>query len=103
VALTDLQVGEQYVPVAAAPLTASGDASSGAKKLVGGVALGAAIGAIAHGGEGAAWGAAIGAGVGGAAAASGKVDAAEIPAQVAQTFTLSSPASVDVFTTVAVR
>ena len=103
VTLTDLQVGEQYLSIKAQPITVKGDSSSGAKKLVGGMALGAAIGAIADGGEGAAIGTAVGAGVGGAAAASGSVDAAVLPAQTPQAFTLTSPLQVQRMTNVAVR
>ena len=80
-----------------------GEASSGGKKLAGGAGLGAAIGAIAGGGEGAAIGAAVGAGAGGAAAAAGNVDAAVIPAQKLEAFTVAVPFQVHVMTSVAVR
>lgn len=65
--------------------------------------LGATIGAIADGGEGAAIGTAVGAGVGGAAAASGKVDPAVIPAQQLEMFTVAVPFQVQILTNVAVR
>jgi hypothetical protein len=103
VALTDIQVGDQVVSIKTQPLQVQGDASSGAKKLAGGALLGAAIGAIADGGEGAAIGATVGAGAGGAAAAAGKVDPAVIPAQKLESFTVAVPFEVHVMTNVAVR
>ncbi len=103
VELTDLQVGDQVVSIKTQPVQAQGQASSGGKKLAGGALLGTAIGAIAGGGEGAAIGAAVGAGAGGAAAAAGKVDAAVIPAQKLESFTVAVPFQVQVMTSVAVR
>ena len=102
VTLTDMQVGGQVLSLKTQPLSVKGGTGSGAKKLVGGAAVGAAIGAIAGGGEGAAWGAAAGAGVGGAAAAAGSVKAAVIPAQSPQAFTLAAPLQVEIMTNVAV-
>ena len=75
VTLTDIEVGGRVLPIKTQPLNASGGTASGAKKLVGGAAVGATIGAIAGGGEGAAIGAAVGTGVGGAAAAGSSVKA----------------------------
>jgi hypothetical protein len=103
VALTDLQVGDQVVSIKTQPLQVQGQKSSGGKKLAGGAILGAAIGAIADGGQGAAIGAAVGAGVGGAAAAAGDVDPAVIPAQKLESFTVAVPFQVNVMTNVAVR
>jgi hypothetical protein len=103
VTLTDMQVGGQVLSIKTQPLSVKGGTGSGAKKLVGGAAVGAAIGAIAGGGEGAAWGAAAGAGVGGVAAAAGDVKAAVIPAQTPQAFTLAAPLQVEIMTNVAVR
>ena len=103
VTLTDMQVGGQVLSIKTQPLSVKGGTGSGAKKLVGGAAVGAAIGAIAGGGEGAAWGAAAGAGVGGVAAAAGDVKAAVIPAQSPQAFTLAVPLQVEIMTNVAVR
>jgi hypothetical protein len=103
VTLTDVQVGGQVLSIKTQPLSVKGGTGSGAKKLVGGAAIGAAIGAIAGGGEGAAWGAAIGAGAGGVAAAAGDVKAAVIPAQSPQAFTLAVPLQVEIMTNVAVR
>jgi len=81
VTLTDIQVGDRVVSVQTQPLSLKGGTGTGAKKMVGGGLLGAAIGAIAGGGKGAAIGAAVGAGAGGVAAAAGDVKAAVIPAQ----------------------
>jgi hypothetical protein len=103
VALTDLQVGDQMVSIKTQPLQVQGQKSSGGKKLAGGAILGATIGAIADGGEGAAIGAAVGAGVGGAAAAAGDVDPAVIPAQKLEAFTVAVPFEIHVMTNVAVR
>jgi hypothetical protein len=103
VALTDLQVGDQVVSIKTQPLQVQGEKSTGGKKLAGGAILGATIGAIADGGEGAAIGAAVGAGVGGAAAAAGSVDPAVIPAQKLESFTVAVPFQVNVMTNVAIR
>ncbi len=103
VELTDLQVGDQVVSIKTQPLQAQGEASSGGKKLAGGALLGAAIGAIADGGQGAAIGAGVGAGAGGVAAAAGKVDPAVISAQKLNAFTVAVPFQVHVMTNVAVR
>lgn len=103
VTLTDIQVGGRVLSIRTQPVSAKGGKASGAKKLVGGAALGATIGAIAGGGDGAAIGAAVGAGVGGAAAAGSSVKAAVIPAQAPQAFTLAAPLQVQIMTNVAVR
>ena len=103
VTLTDMQIGGRVRPITTQPLSASGGTASGAKKLVGGAALGAAIGGIAGGGDGAAIGAAVGAGVGGAAAAGSSVKPAVIAAQTPEAFTLAVPLQVEITTNVAVR
>ena len=103
VELTDIHIGDQVVSIKTQPRQVQGEASSGGKKLAGGAGLGAAIGAIAGGGEGAAIGVAVGAGAGGAAAAAGNVDAAVIPAQKLEAFTVAVPFQVHVMTSVAVR
>ncbi len=103
VTLTDLQVGDRVLSIKTQPLSVKGGTGKGAKKLVGGAAVGTAIGAIAGGGQGAAIGAAVGAGVGGVAAAAGDVKAAVIPAQSPQAFTLAVPFQVELMTNVAVR
>jgi hypothetical protein len=103
VTLTDLQVGDEVLPVKTQPVSVQGGKGTGTKKLVGGAALGAAIGAIAGGGEGAAIGAAVGAGAGGVATAASNVKPAVIPAQTPQAFTLAVPLTVKIMTNVAVR
>jgi hypothetical protein len=103
VALTDVKVGERVLPIKTQPVTVKGQAGKGGRKVVGGAALGAAIGAIADGGEGAAIGAAIGGGAGAVAAAAGSPTAAVIPAQAAESFTVAAPFQVDLVTNVAVR
>ena len=103
VTLTDLQVGDQVVSIKTQPLQVQGQKSSGGKKLAGGALVGATIGAIADGGEGAAVGAAVGAGAGGVAAAAGSVDPAVIPAQKLEAFTVAVPFQVHIMTSVAVR
>ena len=103
VTLTDIQVGGRVRPIKTQPVNVSGGTASGAKKLVGGAAMGATIGAIAGGGEGAAIGAAVGTGVGGAAAAASSVKPAVIAAQTPQAFTLAVPLQLEITTNVAVR
>ena len=103
VTLTDMEVGGRVRPIKTQPVNVSGGTASGAKKLVGGAAVGATIGAIAGGGEGAAIGAAVGAGAGGAAAAAGSVKPAVIAAQTPQAFTLAVPLQLEITTNVAVR
>jgi hypothetical protein len=103
VTLTDMQVGGQVLSIKTQPLSVKGGTGTGAKKMVGGAAIGAVIGAIAGGGKGAAIGAAVGTGAGGVAAAAGDVKAAVIPAQSPQAFTLAAPVQVQIMTNVAVR
>jgi hypothetical protein len=103
VTLTDIEVGDQVISIETEPLQVTGEASSGGRKVAGGGLLGAAIGAIAGGGKGAAIGAAAGAGVGGVAAAASDVDAAVIPAQTLESFTVAVPFQVHLMTNVAVR
>ena len=103
VTLTDMEVGGRVLAIKTQPLNASGGTASGAKKLVGGAAMGATIGAIAGGGEGAAIGAAVGTGVGGTAAAASSVKPAVIAAQTPQAFTLAVPLQLEITTNVAVR
>ena len=57
VTLTDMQVGSKVQSVKTQPVNVEGGKGTGAKKVVGGAAIGAAIGAIAGGGDGAAIGA----------------------------------------------
>ena len=60
--------GGRVVPVVTTQTSAKGEAKKPGKKILGGAALGAGIGAAIDGGEGAAWGAGVGAVVGVAAA-----------------------------------
>jgi len=103
VTLTDMQVGDKVLSVKTQPVSVEGGKGTGAKKMVGGAAIGATIGAIAGGGQGAAIGAAAGAGAGGVAAAASNVKPAVIPAQTPQAFTLAVPLTVQIMTNVAVR
>jgi hypothetical protein len=101
--LTDMQLGDRVLAVRTQPVSVQGGKGTGAKKVVGGAALGATIGAIAGGGEGAAIGAAVGAGAGGVATAASNVKPAVFPAQSPQAFTLAMPLTVEIMTNVAVR
>jgi outer membrane lipoprotein SlyB len=103
VTLTDMQVGDKVLSVKTSPVSAEGGKGTGTRKVVGGAALGATIGAIAGGGEGAAIGAAAGAGAGGVATAASSVKPAVIAAQSPQAFTLAVPLTVEIMTNVAVR
>jgi hypothetical protein len=103
VTLTDMKVGDRILPIKTQPISLTGEASKGARKVVGGAVLGAAIGGIAGGGEGAAIGAAVGTGAGAVAASAGSVTGAAIPAQTPEAFTLAVPLQVDIMTNVAVR
>ena len=62
--LTDIEVGGRVIPLSTDPQAFTGEAKKAGKKVLGGAALGAGIGAMVDGGEGAAWGAGIGAGGG---------------------------------------
>jgi hypothetical protein len=66
--LTDIEVAGRVVRVQTTQASATGEAKKAGKKVLGGAALGAGIGAAIDGGEGAAWGAGVGAVVGIAAA-----------------------------------
>jgi hypothetical protein len=103
VTLTDMQIGGRVISVRTQPLSKTGGTGTGTKKVLGGAALGAAIGAIAGGGEGAAIGAVAGAGAGGIATAASSVKPAVIAAQSPQAFTLAVPLQVEILTSVAVR
>ena len=82
---------------------AKGEKGTGAKKMLGGAALGAGIGAIADGGEGAAIGAGVGLAAGGVATAASSPEAGAIAAQSVQSFTVSVPFEVQAATQVAVN
>jgi hypothetical protein len=102
VTLTDMKVGDKVLAVKTDPVSSVGGTGTGTKKVVGGAAIGAAIGAIANGGEGAAIGAAVGAGAGGVATAASSVKPAVIAAQSPQAFALAVPLTVEIMTNVAV-
>ena len=103
VTLTDIEVGGRVIAFTTQPVAASGEKGTGAKKVVGGAALGAGIGAIAGGGSGAAIGAGIGAATGGVATAASTQDPGAISAQSVQSFTVAVPFTVQTATQVAVR
>lgn len=99
--LTDIDVGGRVVAVTTETRTYTAEGKKPAKKIIGGAALGAGIGAIIDGGEGAAWGAGIGAVAGTAAAAGSPGNQVAVGAGTALEFRLAQPVSVDVLTEVA--
>jgi len=99
--LTDIDVGGRVVAVTTETRTYTAEGKKPAKKIVGGAALGAGIGAIIDGGEGAAWGAGIGAVAGTAAAAGSPGNQVAVGAGTALEFRLAQPVSIDVLTEVA--
>ena len=103
VALTDLEVGGRVLQIQTQPLVAKGEKGTGAKKMLGGAALGAGIGAIADGGQGAAIGAGVGLAAGGVATAASSQDTANLAAQSVQSFTVAAPFVVQTSTQVAVN
>jgi hypothetical protein len=103
VTLTDIEIGGRVVAIQTQPLVAKGEKGTGAKKMVGGAALGAGIGALADGGHGAAVGAGVGLAVGGVATAASSPDAANLAAQSVQSFTVAAPFEVQTSTRVAVN
>ena len=84
------------VPLSTEPVSFSGEAKKAGKKVLGAAALGAGIGGMIDGGEGAAWGAGAGAVVGVAAAASSPGNQVAVAAGTAVEFRLAQPLSVDV-------
>ena len=101
--LTDIEVGGHVVALTTQSVVAKGEKGTGAKKMVGGAALGAGIGAIADGGHGAAVGAGVGLAAGGVATAASSQDAANVAAQSVQSFTVAAPFEVQTATQVAVN
>jgi len=99
--LTDVDIGGRLVAVTTETRSYTAEGKSPAKKIVGGAALGAGIGAIIDGGEGAAWGAGVGAVAGTAAAAGSSGNQVAVGAGTALEFRLAQPISVDVLTQVA--
>jgi hypothetical protein len=96
VELTDVEVGGRVVALATEPVSYTADAKKGGKKVLGAAALGAGIGGMIDGGEGAAWGAGAGAVVGVAAAKSSPGNQVAIAAGTAVEFRLARPVSVDI-------
>lgn len=94
--LTDVEVGGRVVPLSTQPVSFTGEAKKAGKKVVGAAALGAGIGGMIDGGEGAAWGAGIGAVAGVAAAKSSPGNQVAVSAGTALEFRLARPLSVDV-------
>ena len=94
--LTDVEVGGRVVPLTTEPVSFSGEAKKAGKKVLGAAALGAGIGGMIDGGEGAAWGAGAGAVVGVAAAKSSPGNQVAVAAGTALEFRLSRPLSVDI-------
>jgi hypothetical protein len=103
VVLTDIEIGGRVVAIQTQPVMTKGEKGTGAKKMIGGAALGAGIGAIADGGHGAAVGAGIGLAAGGVATAASSQDAANMAAQSVQSFTVAAPFEVQTSTRVAVN
>ena len=94
--LTDIEVGGRVVALSTQPVSYTGEAKKAGKKVVGAAALGAGIGGMIDGGEGAAWGAGIGAVAGVAAAKSSPGNQVAVSAGTALEFRLARPLSVDV-------
>ena len=93
VTLTDIEVSGGAIPVFTTPYGMEGrsEGKDTARKEGGAAILGAMIGAIADGGEGAAIGAAVGAGAGTVASAATKGQQVVISAQTVLQFTLQQP------------
>jgi hypothetical protein len=96
VELTDVEVGGRVVALATEPVSFTAEAKKGGKKVLGAAALGAGIGGMIDGGEGAAWGAGAGAVVGVAAAKSSPGNQVAVAAGTALEFRLARPLSVDI-------
>jgi hypothetical protein len=96
VELTDLEVGGRVVALSTAPVSFTGEAKKAGKKVLGAAALGAGIGGMIDGGEGAAWGAGAGAVVGVAAAKNSPGNQVAVAAGTALEFRLTRPLSVDI-------
>jgi hypothetical protein len=96
VELTDVEVGGRVIPLSTEPVSFTGEAKKAGKKVLGAAALGAGIGGMIDGGEGAAWGAGAGAVVGVAAAKSSPGNQVAVAAGTALEFRLARPLSVDI-------
>jgi hypothetical protein len=98
VELTDIEVGGRVVAITTEAVRYTAEAKKAGKKVVGAAALGAGIGGMIDGGEGAAWGAGAGAVVGVAAAKNSPGNQVAIAAGTAVEFRLARPLSVDIVT-----
>jgi hypothetical protein len=94
--LTDVEVGGRVVALATEPVSMTAEAKKAGKKVLGAAALGAGIGGMIDGGEGAAWGAGAGAVVGVAAAKNSPGNQVAVAAGTALEFRLARPLSVDI-------
>jgi len=94
--LTDLEVGGRIVAIATDPNRFTAEGAKAGKKVVGGMALGAGIGAIVNGGEGAVVGAVVGTAAGVAAAAASPGNQLSVAPGTPIEFRLARPFSVDV-------
>jgi len=96
--LTDIVVRGTAYPILTSDyeVKGKGEGSKTAKKVVGGVGLGALIGGIAGGGKGAAIGAAAGGALGTGASASKKGEQLSIPSETLLEFRLQQPAPLPV-------
>src|SRR5512143_1702888 len=96
VELTDIEVGGRVVAIATEAVRYTAEAKKAGRKVVGAAALGAGIGGMIDGGEGAAWGAGAGAVVGVAAAKNSPGNQVAVAAGTALEFRLARPLSVDI-------
>ena len=94
--LTDVEVGGRVVPISTEPLSFTAEAKKAGKKVLGAAALGAGIGGMIDGGEGAAWGAGAGAVVGVAAAKNSPGNQVAVAPGTAVEFRLARPLNVDI-------
>lgn len=92
--LTDILTNDQLVSISTAAYQVDGNSAGTLKQIGGSAGVGALIGAVADGGEGAAIGAAIGAGVGTAVATATPGKQVKIPAQTLLDFQLDRPFAV---------
>ena len=96
--LTDIMINGTAYPLMTSTYSVkgSGEGSNTAKKVIGGVGLGALIGGIAGGGKGAGIGALVGAAGGTAIAASKKGEQLSIPSESLLEFRLAQPVTLPV-------
>ena len=96
--LTDIMINGTAYPLMTSTYSVkgSGEGSNTAKKVIGGVGLGALIGGIAGGGKGAGIGALVGAAGGTAIAASKKGEQLSIPSESLLEFRLTQPVTLPV-------